>query len=62
MSLHQQVLADAPATSRSDVFRLKAQFSEQRAQECDRSVVKTGLGGTRNRVAHDGKFSRSRES
>jgi hypothetical protein len=33
MSLHQQVLADAPATSRSDVFRLKAQFSEQRAQE-----------------------------
>jgi hypothetical protein len=33
MSLQQQVLADARAASRSDIFRLKAQFSEQRAQQ-----------------------------
>ena len=33
MNLHPQLLADAPITSRSGIFRLKALFSEQRAKE-----------------------------
>jgi hypothetical protein len=33
MSLHPQLLAKAPVTSRSGIFRLKALFSEQRARE-----------------------------
>jgi hypothetical protein len=33
MSLHPQLLANAPFASRSGIFRLKALFSEQRAEE-----------------------------
>jgi hypothetical protein len=33
MRLHPQLLAKAPVTSRSSIFRLKALFSEQRARE-----------------------------
>jgi hypothetical protein len=33
MTLHQPVLANAPISSRSGVFRLKALFSEERARE-----------------------------
>ncbi len=33
MARHQPVLPNAPLTSRSGVFRLKALFSEQRARE-----------------------------
>jgi pilus assembly protein Flp/PilA len=33
MSLHPQLLADAPRANRSGIFRLKALFSEQRARE-----------------------------
>jgi pilus assembly protein Flp/PilA len=33
MSLHPQLLADAPRTNRSGIFRLKALFCEQRARE-----------------------------
>ena len=33
MSLHPQLLAKAPVTSRSSIFRLKALFSEQRARD-----------------------------
>jgi hypothetical protein len=33
MRLHPQLMAKAPITSRSSIFRLKALFSEQRAKE-----------------------------
>ena len=33
MRLHPQLMAKAPITSRSSIFRLKALFSEQRARE-----------------------------
>jgi hypothetical protein len=33
MSSHLQLLVSAPITSRSNIFRLKALFSEQRARE-----------------------------
>jgi hypothetical protein len=33
MSLHPQILANAPFANRSGIFRMKALFSEQRARE-----------------------------
>ena len=33
MRIHPQLMAKAPITSRSSIFRLKALFSEQRAKE-----------------------------
>jgi len=33
MSLHPRLLANAPITSRSGIFRVQALFSEQRARE-----------------------------
>jgi hypothetical protein len=33
MTLHQQILTSAPATDRSDVFRLRALFCERQARK-----------------------------
>jgi hypothetical protein len=41
MSLHPQLLADAPLTSRSGIFRLKALFAEQRAKESSESRLRS---------------------
>ncbi len=40
MTLHQQLLANAPAANRTDVFRLKALFCEQRAREATNQASK----------------------
>ena len=34
MTLHQQIPTSAPVTDRSDIFRLKALFCEERCREC----------------------------
>jgi hypothetical protein len=40
MTLHQRILASAPISDRSGIFRLKALFSEQRARESTNATAK----------------------